>query len=143
MSPQGFTFQGRLYDSGGVNPLTGAVDFTLGIYSSDGACLLYEEKQMGIDLSPTAGIFALEVGSAVGDAKRTASDPGLAMAKIFANGSGAIRSAGADCASGYTPTTGDARRLRVTVTPQATGIPITLSPDQTILAAPQASVAET
>ncbi|MCM2322704.1 MAG: hypothetical protein NDJ90_05545, partial [Oligoflexia bacterium] len=41
LSPQGFTFQGRLYDSSGVNPLSDTVDFTLGIYSPDGACLLY------------------------------------------------------------------------------------------------------
>ncbi|MCM2322493.1 MAG: hypothetical protein NDJ90_04445, partial [Oligoflexia bacterium] len=144
LSPQGFTFQGRLYDASGVNPLAETVDLTLGIYSPDGLCLLYEEKQTAIDLSPTAGIFAVQVGSATGDAKRTAAtDPGLTMAQIFANGSGAIRAPGAaGCAGGYTPAAGDARRLRVTVTPQA-GLPITLSPDQTILAAPQASVAET
>ncbi|MCM2324644.1 MAG: hypothetical protein NDJ90_15395, partial [Oligoflexia bacterium] len=144
LSPQGFTFQGRLYDSGGVNPLVENIDLTLAIYSPDGNCLLYEEKQSALDLSATAGIFAVQVGSPTGDPKRSAgTDPGLTMAQIFANGGGAIRAAGSsNCALGYTPSPGDARRLRVTVTPQA-GLPITLSPDQTILAAPQASVAET
>ncbi|MCM2277313.1 MAG: hypothetical protein NDJ89_04500, partial [Oligoflexia bacterium] len=144
LSPQSFTFQGRLYDATGIQPLNDIIELTIGITSPDGTCLLYEEKQSGIDLSATAGIFAVQVGSAVGDAKRSAgSDPGLTMAKIFANGAGPIRSAGAGCASGYTPSAGDARRLRVTVTPVSSGIPVTLSPDQTILAAPQATVAET
>ncbi|MCM2324682.1 MAG: hypothetical protein NDJ90_15590, partial [Oligoflexia bacterium] len=144
LSPQGFTFQGRLYDGSGSLPLTDTVDLTLGIYSPDGLCLLYEEKQTSIDLATASGLFAVQVGSAVGAPKRSVgTDPGLTMAQIFANGSGAIRGVGTpNCAPGYLPAAGDSRRLRVTVTPQA-GLPITLSPDQTILAAPQASVAET
>lgn len=139
---QGFTYQGRFLSPNGGEPMGDVVDLTLGIYSPDGSCLLYEERHTNIDLSQTSGLFSVHVGSAVGDPKRVAGrDPGKALSLIFSN-SGEIRSAGANCASGYTPSPGDPRKLRVTVYPQG-GAAETMSPDLTIAPVPQASVAET
>lgn len=139
---QNFVYQGRLLNSDGSAPLTGIIDMTFGIYDPSGTCLLYEERDAGIDLSQSSGVFAVSVGTATKDAKRTASDPGLTMDTVFANTSNQIQSAGTLCTSGYTPLPGDHRLLRVTVTPLG-GAPITLSPDQTIGSMPQAQVAET
>ncbi len=72
-------------------------------------CILYEELQTGIDLTQTSGVFATSLGTATGDAKRTANDPGKTMAVIFANAGTQIVAAGANCTSGYTPAAGDGR----------------------------------
>ncbi|MEK6580078.1 MAG: hypothetical protein AABZ55_12685, partial [Bdellovibrionota bacterium] len=142
-SPQGFSFQGKLFDASGTVPLTSIVDLTLGIYDPAGTCLLYEETQTAIDLSLTGGIFSVDVGSALGAPKRTVSDPALALAQIFANSTTVVRPpASPNCAPGYTPVAGDTRVMRVTVTPQA-GLPMTLSPDQVIDSAPFAVSSET
>ncbi|MGE3610778.1 MAG: tail fiber domain-containing protein [Bacteriovoracaceae bacterium] len=143
-SPQSFTFQGRLFDSAGTTPLAEVVELKFQILNPSGNCLLYQETQ-NVDVTSTSGVFAVSVGSATGAAKRTAGvDPGLSMANIFKNNtSTATRAAGANCAAGYTPTAGDVRLLRVTVTPSSTGTPETFSPDQTINSVPQAIVAET
>ncbi|MEK6580001.1 MAG: hypothetical protein AABZ55_12300, partial [Bdellovibrionota bacterium] len=142
-SPQGFTFQGKLYDASGTAPLTAIVDLALGIYDPAGTCLLYEETQTGIDLSLTGGIFSVDVGSALGAPKRTGADPALTLGQIFANTGAVVRApASPNCAPGYTPVAGDNRVLRVTVTPQA-GVPMTLSPDQVIDSAPFAVSSET
>src|SRR5882724_6983630 len=69
--PQFYAFQGRLLDQAGVAPLTGMVGLQLGLYSPNGLCLLYEEYQGGIDLTATQGSFAVQLGSAAGDPKRT------------------------------------------------------------------------
>ncbi|MCM2323849.1 MAG: hypothetical protein NDJ90_11370 [Oligoflexia bacterium] len=138
---QYFILDGNLANSDGTAPLTEVVDLTIGIYSPDGACLLYEESQAGIDLAATDGAFSVKVGSALGHAKRTANDPGKAMAPIFANAGTAIRTAGANCPAGYTPATGDGRKLRLTIS--SLGVTVTLTPDQEISSVPQATVAET
>ncbi len=140
---QSFTFQGQLFNAAGTSPLTDTVSLTLGIYSPAGTCLLYEETHTGIDLSLTTGLFSVDLGSATGDAKRTGNDPALSMSQIFSNIGSAIRApASANCAPGYTPSSGDTRALRVTVTPSV-GAPVTLSPDQTLDSVPQAMIAET
>ncbi|MEK6580079.1 MAG: tail fiber domain-containing protein, partial [Bdellovibrionota bacterium] len=75
--------------------------------------------------------------------KRTGSDPALALSQIFANSTAVVRApASPNCAPGFTPAAGDARVMRVTVTPQA-GLPMTLSPDQVIDSAPFAVSSET
>src|SRR5688572_20086246 len=81
---QGFTYQGRFFTPDGLSPMTDTVDITLGVYSP-GTCLLYEEKHVAINLAPTKGFFSIRVGSALGDPKRTARDPSLTLAKLFAN----------------------------------------------------------
>lgn len=141
-SPQTFTAQGRFLNAAGTAPLTSIVDLKFGIYNPAGDCLLYEETQTAIDLSLTDGMFAVDIGSVTGATKRTASDPGKSMAEIFANTGTQLRAAGANCTAGYTPTSGDVRTLRVTVTPQGEAA-FTMSPDQVIDSAPQAMVAET
>jgi len=137
-SPQSFVFQGRLFDSAGTNPLSEAATLKFEIYAPNGTCLLYSEQQ-SIDVTFTAGSFAVNVGSATGSPKRalTGTDPGLTMAQVFKNDPTA---ATRGC---YTPTAGDTRKLRVTVTPASTGIAEILSPDQVIGSVGQAIVAET
>ncbi|MEO7165269.1 MAG: hypothetical protein ABI041_20285, partial [Bdellovibrionia bacterium] len=140
---QSFTYQGRFYNAAGTAPLGDVVDLLLDVYDPSGTCLLYEESQINIDLTGTNGLFAVQVGSSVGDAKRTASDPGLAMAKVFANSSAPLRTASVNCSSGYTPTAADSRFLRVTVTPHSTLVPSTLVPDQLIGSQASSLVAQT
>jgi hypothetical protein len=144
-SPQSFNFQGRLFNSAGTAPLEELVGLKFQIFDPSGTCLLYQETQ-NFDLTNTSGVFAVSVGSATGAVKRTVgTDPGLLMKNIFKNDTTvATRAAlSANCAAGYTPTAGDVRLLRITVTPTSTGTPEVLSPDQTINNVPQALVAET
>ena len=133
-SSQTFTYQGRFFNSSGTAPLRDILDLTIGIFDPSGTCLLYEEEQSAIDVQSTYGVFAVQVGSPTGAAKRTSADPGHSMATVFAN-RGSF-----PC---YTPAAGDIRKLRVTVTPQTTGIPTVLSPDQAINGTPHAQVADT
>lgn len=147
-SPQSFNFQGRLLNLAGTAGLEEEVNFKFEILDPSGSCLLYSERQ-SIDLTGKDGLFSLSIGSTVGAAKRTTApdarpDPGLRMAMVFKNEVGVqTRAVGVSCPSGYTPTAGDVRLLRVTVTPDSTGIPETLVPDQTIGSVGQALVAET
>ena len=145
-SPQTFTFQGRLLNEEGSAPLNKVVDVTFGVYSPDGGCLLYEEKQTEIDLSATDGMFSVQVGSATGSVRRTDLDPGKTMAQIFANRGTKLRdddsSSSQTCIGGYTTANGDARKLRVVVTPQGEAS-ITLSPDLTLSSVPSAFSSET
>src|SRR4051812_41745464 len=79
--PQSFTYQGRFYNAARTAPLSDVVDVVLGIYDPTGTCLLYEESQSNIDLTGTNGLFAVQVGSIQGDAKRVVgSDQNLTMA---------------------------------------------------------------
>ncbi|OFZ22555.1 MAG: hypothetical protein A2X94_03615 [Bdellovibrionales bacterium GWB1_55_8] len=137
----GFTYQGRFLTPDGTAPMTDMVDLVIGIYSPDASCLLYEERNSGIDLSQTSGLFSVHVGSEPGAPKRTGNDPGKSLSVIFAN-SAQVRAAGTNCSGGYTPAAGDPRRLRVTVYPQGAS-PETMSPDLTISPVPQSLVAET
>jgi microcystin-dependent protein len=140
--PISFTYQGKALNAAGTAPLTSTVSFTLSITDPSGACTLYQETQSSINLSTTNGLFALQVGSNVGDPKRTASDPGLVMSQIFANAGIQLVPASGSCTSGYTPTIGDTRKLHVVITP-STGSPITISPDLSINSVPNAMVADT
>jgi len=136
-----FTYQGRFFNASGTAPLQEVLDLTLAILDPSGTCVLYEEHQSSIDVSRSMGVFAVQIGSAVGSLKRTNVDPGLSMSDVFANrGSLPVST---HCPNGYVPAAGDSRKLRVTVTPESTGIPTTLSPDQVINATPQSQVADT
>src|SRR3954452_18590903 len=94
-----FTYQGQFLNSTGDTPLNDVVDLVLGIYDPSGTCLLYEESQANIDLSGTNGLFAVQVGSVLGNAKRSGSDPGLSMANVFANMGTQLRAASTTCPS--------------------------------------------
>jgi hypothetical protein len=139
--PISFTYQGKALNAAGTAPLTTTVSFTLSITDPSGACTLYQESQSNINLSTTNGLFGLQVGSNIGDPKRTASDPGLVMSQIFANAGTQLVPASGSC-TGYTPAVGDIRRLHVIITPSA-GSPITISPDLSINAVPNSMVADT
>ncbi|MGE3610777.1 MAG: tail fiber domain-containing protein [Bacteriovoracaceae bacterium] len=141
---QTVTYQGRLLNAARTAAITEPVTFKFQIYNPAGTCLLYEETQ-STDLTNTSGAYSLKIGSFTGDAKRTAGvDPGLSMSAVFNNDTtNQTRAAGANCAAGYTPVAGDSRLLKVTITPSSTGTPETLSPNQYIKSASQATVAET
>ena len=151
--PLTFTYQGRFLDSTGTLPLTDTVDLTVGIYSSNGACLLYEESTIvtgvPIPLANTSGVFAIQVGSAAAPGKRTGNDPSLTMTQVFNNTGTLLRTDDSGttntCPGGYTPLTNHVRKLRVTVKPQTgpnAGISVTLSPDQVINSVPFAQMAQ-
>ena len=143
-SPQTFTLDGRLHASNTQNPLLdSAVKIKVQILSPDKACVLYEEEQ-SVDTTSTEGRFKINVGSNTGDMKRKANDAGNAMSAVFANhGSvSAMDSTGLTCAgSAYTPAPGDARVLRLIVTPTS-GPSETLSPDMIMDSVPHALVAQ-
>lgn len=138
-NPESFIYQGRLTDLNG-NPSTGMVALRFQILNPNKSCLLYEETQ-SLDLTATQGLFTMAVGSPVGSAKRTVNDSGLSMTAIFSNGAQAF-GVSTPCPSGYTPSSGDGRYMRVTVTP-ALGTADTLAPDQYIGSVPFATTATT
>jgi hypothetical protein len=137
--PGSFTYEGIAYDGTGINPLTSTVDFTLGIYSPQEGCLLYEETQTGINLGNTNGGFVLQVGNG----RVTANDPGLGLLNVFSNTGSQLVTQGPNCSSGYSPQAGDARQLKVTMSVEGTGTSTTLSPDIIINSVPNAMVAST
>lgn len=140
---QSFVYSGTVRTSDGSSVVTGTVSFKFGIYDPTGTCLLYEETQTNIDLG-TTGFFSLSIGSATGDAKRTANDPGLAMKVIMNNtAAGAIVANGANCSlvAGYTPAANENRLVRVTITKGAdTAV---LSPDLSLSPQGRTLVAQT
>jgi microcystin-dependent protein len=139
--PTSFTYQGKALNAAGTAPLTTTVSFTLSITDPSGACILYQEGQTGINLSTTNGLFALQVGSALGSKRTVGTDPGLTMTQIFANAGTQLVAASGSCTSGYTPAVGDTRKLHVVVTPTS-GSPITISPDLSINSVPNSLVAD-
>jgi hypothetical protein len=140
--PASFTYQGIVMNSAGTAPLTSVVSLKLSLYDPTGTCLLYQEQQANIDLSQTNGTFAVQVGSAVGAAKRVGgTDQGLAMTTVFANNGQILAASTSGCTAGYTPAANDGRLLRVAVTNG--GSTVTISPDLQINSVPNALVAET
>jgi hypothetical protein len=138
--PSSFTYQGRLYAADGVTPLASNVDLKLQIFDPTATCLLYEESQTNIALSD--GLFSVSVGSSVGSSKRELNDPGLSMAVIFANEPIVIRTATSNnCSAGYTPVSGDKRKLKVTVYNHTSGESTVLTPLQELSMSPYSMVA--
>lgn len=135
-------YQGRLFSSDGTAPLLEVVNLVASIVDPSGNCLLYQENFPNLDLGPSNGAFSISIGTAPGASTRTPSDPGLSMETVFGNKGTSIRSPGSLCTTGYTPNSGDLRKLRITITSQSSGIPVTLSPDQSINSQPTAVVAQ-
>jgi hypothetical protein len=131
-SAQTFTLDGQLFQTGSSNPLLDAsVKLTVQIIDPGGNCLLYEEQQFA-DTRNTDGYFSVHVGSATGAVKRTVSDPGRSMTQIFQNITGIAANSvpGQTCAGGvYSPAVGAVRYFRIIVTPSATNVADTLTPD--------------
>lgn len=143
---QSFTFQGRLFNQAGTDPIEEPVEFQFLILNQSADCLLYREYQT-VDLTTSSGSFAVSIGSNTGAAKRTATpsayiDPGLTLAQIFKNENAITRTAGANCSADYTPVAGEHRLLRVIIKPQSSPSWETLTPDQTLNSVPYAFVAE-
>lgn len=145
--PQTFTLDGRLYgDSSGNSPLLDTGTLKIQILSEDETCVLYEESQT-FDTRSSKGYFSVRVGSpssGAASAKRTAAgDSGHSMTKIFSNVSagvaGKLVSNQAACV--YHPQLGDARYVRVQMTP-SDGVTRTLSPNMALDTVPNAMVAE-
>src|SRR5690606_7898227 len=96
-------YQARLLDQE-AQAVTEFVNLTIRIFSPDGLCLLYEEKQENIDLSLSHGLINIQIGSVIGAGKRGSLDPGLAMSTIFANRPVNILPTGTpNCVAGFTP----------------------------------------
>ncbi len=144
-SPQTFTLDGQLFQSSTTTPLLDANALVkVQIINPNGTCLLYEEQQT-VNTISTEGYFHINVGSAFGSAKRTANDPGRTMNQIFQNTAPipATNVTGQTCAGGaYTPAAGAVRYFRIIVTPSATNVADTLTPDLVIDSVPQALVAQ-
>lgn len=124
-----FNFEGLLLNSSNA-PLTGPVTLKLQIYNASGSCLLFEETQSNVTVQ-TDGSFQVRVGA--GTRASASIDGGLLWKTIFQND--VPISPSTNCPS-YTPASGDARYLRVTVGS------VTLSPDFALSPVPMATVAE-
>ncbi len=135
----GFTYEGRLYSTGGTPNNTNSAAFRIQVLNPTANCVLYEESQTGLNLSTLGleGIFSLRVGTAVGSAQRTGNDPGHNMLTVFNNASSIGVTAG--CPAGFTPAAGDHRLLRVFVNDG--GGEEQLTPDQVLTSVPMALVA--
>jgi len=143
--PQSFTIDGYLYEAGTTSPLLdSAAKIKIQILNPAKTCLLYEEQQT-VDTATTGGYFNIQVGSALGNTKRTGSDVGLTMVQIFQNTAAVTAgnvSASSCTGSSYTPVAGDVRYFRVIITPSVSNTPDTLSPDATVGSAPNSLVAQ-
>lgn len=116
---QSFTLDGRLYsDAAATTPLLDTVAFKFQILNSAQTCILYEESQ-SVDTVASNGFYTVQVGQKRTGIKRTAGDSDSTLAAIFSNSTaslpGKLVSNGTACA--YVPLAGDARYLKVTVTP--------------------------
>ena len=146
--PQFMTVDGRLYDSNTPDDplLDNSVLMQIQVLNPAKTCILYEEVQTVSTLSSN-GYFNVRVGSPTSGSdslKRTTNDSGNSMMSVFQNQTAVIAgrtSGGAGCS--FTPTAGDSRHFRFTVTPSTTGVTSTLSPDMAIDSVPQSLVAET
>ncbi len=144
-SPQTFTLDGRLFQTGTTKPLLDPnIAIKVQILNPNGTCLLYEEQQT-LNTATTDGYFHINVGSDTGSAKRTATDPARTMNQIFQNISNitAANVPGQSCAGGaYSPAAGAVRYFRIIVTPSTTNVADTLSPDIVLDSTPVAMVAQ-
>ncbi len=131
--PQNFNFDGILISSSTGQPMVGPVSIVFQIFDPANTCLVYEELHSSVALD-SAGGFAVKIGA--GTRAAAGVDGGLALKLVFQN-NGQVRSAGAACATGYTPASGDGRNLRVTVNGTQ------LTPEYALSPVPMATVAET
>lgn len=144
-APQTISFSGQVLNSSDAPVLDSSVQIKVQIINSAGTCLLYEETQAVSTLS-TNGLFGIEVGSNPGSSKRTANDPGRSMTEVFQNTQSVAANNGplGSCPGGlFSPSSGEIRYMRVTMTPSSTGTAEVLSPDIVINSVPQALIADT
>jgi trimeric autotransporter adhesin len=124
--PQSFTYQGRIFNSNGIDPVEdSSVSFKIQLKSSDGSCLLFEETHQR-NMALTHGLFALSIGEGITTGR------GFVNLKQTLDNSKTIPGIGCS----YTPTSGDPRRLSITYTTSTSTI--TIPVDQTIRSVPYA-----
>lgn len=121
-----FHYQGALKRTNG-QPVTGLVSLNFEILNRDANCLLYEERQNGIDLTSTKGIFNVKVGSIKYSSKRTMRDPQLEMTAVFANRGRLFNAGATNCPAGFAPLDNESRLLRVSVEEGGVWRPISLT----------------
>lgn len=138
--PEGFSYQAIVLGKSSQKPLLETVSLTVQVLSPDKTCLLYEEQHNRVDLAKSQGIFAVKVGTPLKSSQRTSRDPGLSMHKLLSNEAKVVVAARkANCTSGYTAKSGDARVIRTYVTHGNSHYELQ---DQIIGAVPYATVAE-
>lgn len=139
--PQFFTVEGRLFNAGA--PVDETVDILLEVLpplsapAPMDACVLYSEvhtKNVSSNDVAAKGVFAVPLGG--GSVTYVSS---VSMAELFSNSGGALIGVGA-CS--YAPSSGDARRIRVSVRPTGGGSYSVLSPDTNVSPVPTAMVAD-
>ncbi|MBL7999131.1 MAG: hypothetical protein JNL32_10890, partial [Candidatus Kapabacteria bacterium] len=135
-----FVYQGVFLDAAGTAPLTGTVDLLIGVYDPSGACMLYEEEHVGINLTASNGSFSVRIGSGTETANSTTR--GYTMTQVFSNSQNTA-AASVQCAPGYTPALTDGRTLHVEIkNPTVTGTYVALTPNQSIESVPTAVIAQ-
>jgi hypothetical protein len=143
---QTFTLDGQLLAVGTDQPLLDTnAKIVIEVLDPSKNCLLYEEQQF-VNTVTSNGYFNVSVGSSLLATKRTTNDPGLTIAQIYQNNAAvtASNAPGKTCPSGtYTPAATDDRYFRLIVTPSATNVADTLSPDTVLDSVPMAIVAQT
>ena len=143
-SPPSFTLDGTLLAADHISPLLDStVKVRVQILNPAKTCVLYDEEQT-VNTFSSNGRFNIQVGSAVGAAKRKALDSANTMARVYQNASAIPAQAAPSqtcVGSSYTPAAGDIRYVRVIVTPTSAS-PETLTPDMVLDAVPNAVVAQ-
>lgn len=88
--PSTFTLDGRLYaDAAATTALTDSdVNIVIQILNANQTCILYEETQSHFNAAIGNGYFTLQVGSAVGDSKRSSLDSAHPMKMVYSNSAG-------------------------------------------------------
>lgn len=132
-----FNVDMQLFDASGNNPLEDPnVSLRIQILNSSKTCVLYDETRNGISTQDTKGYLSIQVGTLVGNPRRTAgSDVGNDFKKIFLNNS-PINGSGSNCSGSiYIPSANDIRYLRVVVS-SSTFSNSLLSPDIILSSSP-------
>jgi|GEM_PF-5278336 len=125
-----FNFEGVLTDTATGLPITTPTSVKFRIVNPGVTCTLFEESQT---ISPAAdGSFSVKVGAGT----RTAGDSfNLPLPDVFSNTT--VFGSNGNCASGWTPTLADGRRLKVIVSGT-----IEMTPDFDLSPAPSAMYAQ-
>lgn len=136
-----FSYEGKVYLSDGVTPLTTTnATIRFEILSSDGLCILFRQDNTLVDLNATGGYFSLPIGGSI-----TFPNTTNTIASVFqntSNVSGKLVSDGITACS-QTKTDGAVRKLKVSVQDVAGAGAMEAFSLQEINSVPQAHVAET
>ncbi len=116
--PLYFNYNGRILRPDDTPLNAASVDFTVQIISTTDGCVLYEETH-NLDMSTSAGVFNLKVGS--GARAGTDYEDTSTLDQAFDNGLGNITGLTCDSGTAYDAAPGDARAIRLTIN-EGTGV---------------------